>query len=276
MNTYKELLQNAKYKLKQQGIADADIDAWYLLSHVFHINRTDLFLYGDNPVPEDLNTKYQELINQRVAHIPLQYITGMQEFMGLEFNVSEDVLIPRQDTEILALEVLRFCDGKTVLDMCTGSGCIIISVAKLGRPIKAVGSDISIKALEVANSNAVKHKVEVEFLQSDLFNQISGSFDIIVSNPPYIPTDEIMELMPEVKDHEPISALDGSSDGLYFYRRISKEAIKHLHRGGVILFEIGYNQGDDVKQILLNEGFTDVVIKKDLSGLDRVVTAIRL
>jgi release factor glutamine methyltransferase len=275
MCTYKELLLTAREILKQHGIADADVDAWYLLVHVFAMKRTDLLLHGDELAPEDDGEKYMELVRKRAEHIPLQYITGTQEFMGLEFDVSEDVLIPRQDTETLVEEVLRFCEGKTVLDMCTGSGCIIISLMKLGKPSRAVGVDISKKALEIATKNAQKHKVDIEYLQSDLFDQVKGVYDIIVSNPPYIPTREIDHLMPEVKDYEPVTALDGSTDGLLFYRKIIAAAKAYLRKDGFLFFEIGHNQGDEVKQILQDEGFTDIIVKKDLSGLDRVVSAKR-
>jgi release factor glutamine methyltransferase len=195
--------------------------------------------------------------------------------MGLEFEVNRDVLIPRQDTEILVEEVLKYCEDKSVLDMCTGSGCIIVSLAKLGRLVHAVGVDLSERALAVAARNADKHMVKVTLLQSNLFDHVKGSFDIIVSNPPYIPSGDIEDLMPEVRDFEPRMALDGSDDGIIFYRCISHAAKEHLNPGGLIFFEIGYNQGEAVKLILTEEGFTDVVIKKDLSGLDRIVTARR-
>ncbi|MDF2941194.1 MAG: hypothetical protein K0S01_52 [Herbinix sp.] len=275
MSTYKELLQTARGILKQHEIADADVDAWYLLAHVFALKRTDLVLHGDELVSEDGRTRYMDLVMRRAEHIPLQHITGTQEFMGLEFEVSEDVLIPRQDTEILVEEVLQVCEGKTVLDMCTGSGCIIISLMKLGKLQKAVGVDLSNKALKIATKNAHKHKVDIEYLQSDLFERVEGCYDIIVSNPPYIPTEEIDGLMPEVKEHEPVMALDGSPDGLLFYRQIVVGASAYLRRGGYLFFEIGHNQGEEVRQIMQNNGFTDAIIKKDLSGLDRVVYAIR-
>ncbi len=275
MSTYKQLLQTGRELLKQQGIADADVDAWYLLAHVIKMNRTDLLLKGELSVEEEARQQYLELLHQRAAHIPLQHIIGTQEFMGMEFEVNRDVLIPRQDTETLVEEVLKYCENKSVLDMCTGSGCIIISLAKLGRLGPAVGADLSEKALKVASKNADKHKVKVELLQSNLFDCIQGSFDIIVSNPPYIPTGDIEALMPEVRDFEPKMALDGSGDGLKFYRCISKGAKEHLNPGGLIFYEIGYNQGEAVKEILEEEGFTDVIIKKDLSGLDRVVAARR-
>ena len=275
MSTYRELLQTSREILKQQEITDAEVDAWYLLTHVFEIKRTDFLLNADQTVPEDKSRQYLDLVHKRAQHIPLQHITGTQEFMGLEFDVNEDVLIPRQDTEILVEEVLRVCEGRTVLDMCTGSGCIIVSVSKLGKTKKAVGIDISTKALAIARSNAEKHKTEIEFLESNLFEQVKGTYDIIVSNPPYIPSYEIAQLMPEVKNHEPRLALDGDEDGLDFYRRIAIEGKRHLNEKGYLFLEIGYNQGNDVQQILLKEGFADIMIKKDLSGHDRVVSARR-
>ncbi len=274
MSTYKELLQTARGILKQHEIADTDVDSWYLLAHVFGIKRTDYLLHGDETAPEDSSNRYIELVMKRAEHIPLQHITGTQEFMGLEFDVSENVLIPRQDTEILVEEVLKVCDNQSVLDMCTGSGCIIVSLAKLGKLQKAIGVDISTKALEVAIKNAHKHMVEIEYLHSDLFDKVEGSYDIIVSNPPYIPTEEIGRLMPEVKNHEPLGALDGSADGLLFYRKIAA-AQNYLRKDGFLFLEIGHDQGEAVKHILHKEGFADVTIKKDLSGLDRVVIARR-
>jgi release factor glutamine methyltransferase len=275
MSTYKQLLQNGRELLQRQGIADADVDAWYLLANVFKIKRVDLLLKGDLSVDEEAGQQYLKLIHQRATHIPLQHILGTQEFMGLEFEVNGDVLIPRQDTETLVEEVLKYCEDRSVLDMCTGSGCIIISLAKLGKLRHAVGVDLSEKALAVAARNADKHRVTVELLQSNLFDCVKGCFDIIVSNPPYIPSGDIEDLMPEVRDFEPRMALDGSGDGLGFYRCISRAAMEHLNPNGLIFYEIGYNQGEAVKLILTEEGFTDVIIKKDLSGLDRVVTARR-
>jgi release factor glutamine methyltransferase len=275
MSTYRELLQTGRELLKQFRIADTDVDAWYLLAYVCKISRTDLLVRGNLTVPHEQEAAYRRLLSLRTEHIPLQHIIGNQEFMGLEFDVSPDVLIPRQDTEILVEEVLKVSEGRKVLDMCTGSGCIIISIARLGKPSLAVGADISEKALEIAARNVNKNSVSVELYESNLFGTITGSYDIIVSNPPYIPTRDIEELMPEVREHEPILALDGSGDGLEFYRRISTEAGIFLNKGGFLFYEIGYNQGEAVKQILLREGFTDAVIKKDLSGLDRVVSARR-
>ncbi len=275
MSTYNQLLQTGRELLKQQGIADANVDAWYLLAHVFKINRTDLLLRGDQAVESEEMELYLNLLHKRANHIPLQHITRTQEFMGLELLVNEDVLIPRQDTEILVEEVLKYSEDKSVIDMCTGSGCIILSLAKLGRLKRAVGVDLSERALEVATNNIRKHKVNVELIQSNLFDRVEGCYDILVSNPPYIPSSDIEALMPEVKDHEPRMALDGSADGLEFYRLISNAGKKHLNPNGLIFYEIGYNQGEAVKEILLKEGFQEIMIKKDLSGLDRVVSARR-
>jgi len=273
MSTYKELVNAARKTFKEHEIVDADVDAWYLLSHVFQISRTDYLLNQAKVADEARTIEFNQLVELRTKHIPLQHITGVQEFMGLEFEVTPDVLIPRQDTETLVEEVLKHCDGKSILDMCTGSGCIIISICKLGNPSKAVGVDISDKALVVATKNAAKHKVELELIQSDLYDQVEGSFDVVISNPPYIPTDIIDELMPEVKNHEPFIALDGSKDGLYFYRKITVGLNQYLRRGGIVYYEIGHDQGDAVSQILSREGFVDIKVKKDLSGLDRVVSA---
>ncbi len=275
MSTYNEILQTGRELLKQQGIADANVDAWYLLAHVCKINRTEFLLRSNEAVDKASEEAYLQLIRKRMTHIPLQHITGTQEFMGLEFDVNRHVLVPRQDTETLVQEVLKVCEGKSVLDMCTGSGCIAISIAKLGKPSRTVGVDISAEALELAVGNARKHIVEVEFLQSDLFDQVEGQFDIIVSNPPYIPTKEIDDLMPEVRDYEPRTALDGSPDGLLFYRRITSALAFHLKAHGYVFYEIGHNQGEEVRQILAREGFTQIRVIKDLSGLDRVVCAVK-
>lgn len=273
MSSYKELLQIAKNKFKQQEIVDADIDAWYLLAHVFNIKRMWYLLHENDLAPVTESEYFLTLVKERAKHTPLQHLTGTQEFMGLEFDVNENVLIPRQDTEILVEEVMKIAEGKSVLDMCTGSGCIIVSLAKLSKLKKAAGVDLSEKALTVAAKNAIKHKVEIEYIHSNLFEQVEGIYDIIVSNPPYIPSAEINNLMSEVKDHEPVLALDGAEDGLEFYRKISSEAKKYLKNSGSIFFEIGHDQGEDVKQILIQEGFAEIIIKKDLSGLDRVVSA---
>lgn len=273
MSTYKELLQAAKRLLLEQEIPDAELDAWYLMTYVFDISRIDFLLRGEEEASEEEAARYRAHVIERGAHIPLQHLTGTQDFMGLEFNVNKNVLIPRQDTEVLVEEILQVCKGKSVLDVCTGSGCIIISLAKLGELESAYGVDISEQALLIAKQNAAKLEAAVEFELSDLFQQVNQSFDIIVSNPPYIRTSVIEELMPEVKDHEPHLALDGSEDGLKFYRSIAVGAKEHLNKNGYLFFEIGHDQGNDVAHILQKEGYADIIIKKDLSGLDRIVCA---
>lgn len=273
MSTYKELLQTAREFLKNNGIADADLDAWYLLAHVFGINRADFFMYGNEFASKQKALQYKELIEKRASHIPLQYITGTQEFMGLEFEVDENVLIPRQDTELLVEEVLQVCKGKSVLDMCTGSGCIIISLSKFGGIKKAVGTDISQKALQLASKNAKNHNVDVKFIKSDLFDKLVGNYDIIVSNPPYIRSEELISLMPEVKDYEPKQALDAGPTGLIFYERIINDIDSYLNPGGYIFLEIGYDQGEAVSNMLYKAKLVDINVKKDFCDLDRVVLA---
>lgn len=273
MSSYKKLLEAAKKQLRESRITDADTDAWLLMEYVFGISRARYYMCSDNEVSEDNALRFSELVKLRAMHFPLQYITGVQEFAGLEFEVNKDVLIPRQETELLVEEVLKVCDGKECLDMCCGSGCIIISIARLGRPGRLVAADISERALILAKRNAIKHKVDIEFIQSDLFSAVDGSFDIIVSNPPYIPSDEIKNLMPEVREHEPRLALDGMKDGLEFYRRIAASSGRHLKKGGHVFFEIGYNQAEAVGKILTAAGFCDLHVKKDLSGNDRIVSA---
>ncbi len=273
MGTYYEKLQDARKYLKSKGIADADTDAWYLLAYILGMSRAEFFLNKEEQLPEDKALHYHSLVEQRAAHIPLQHITGSQEFMGLEFEVNEHVLIPRQDTELLVEEVRKVCTGKSVLDLCTGSGCIIISLAKLGSIGKAAAVDISEKALETAFRNAKKHEVVIDLILSDLYERVDGVFDIIVSNPPYISKGEIEGLMPEVKDHEPYIALEGGEDGLTFYRRIIKGLRNHLSDNGRVFFEIGCDQAEAVSLLLASEGFEEIKVKKDLSGLDRVVSA---
>ena len=194
MTTYKELLLSAQKILKTNGIADAELDAWYLLAHVFGLSRSDFFLHGHEASPESKAMQYRELVEIRATHIPIQHIIGTQEFMGLEFDVDENVLIPRQDTEILVEEVMSVCKNKSVLDLCTGSGCIIISLAKLGNIKNAVGVDISKKALQIARRNAEKLKADVTFIYSDLFEDVQERYDIIVSNPPYIKSSDIFSI----------------------------------------------------------------------------------
>lgn len=272
MKTLEDALRAGRVLLKENEIAEGDIDAWYLLSYYLHMNRAQYLMQSSMPIDMEQYNEYLNLIKKRAEHIPLQYITREQEFMGLKFHVSEEVLIPRQDTEILVEEVLKLSKGKDILDLCTGSGCIIISLAKLGEIKEGIGVDISEGALSVAVGNAEELKANVSFILSDLYENVQHKFDIIVSNPPYIPTKDVAELMDEVKQHEPWLALDGKSDGLHFYRIIINGLRQHLKPGGSVFFEIGYDQGEAVSTLLKAAGITDIKVIKDLAGLDRVVS----
>ena len=275
--TYRECYEQGCRTLQAAGIEEATLDARLLLEAVCGTDRNDLLVHGEQPVMPQAEEKYLHWIRQRAEHIPLQQLTGEQDFMGLTFSVNEHVLIPRQDTEILVEEVLKeLHDGMRVLDMCTGSGCILLSLLHYSNDCEGLGVDLSAEALEVAGRNVLKvltpEKAEhAHFLQSDLFEKVEGKFEIIVSNPPYIASAEVEKLMPEVRDHEPRMALDGTEDGLYFYRRIIEEAGKHLVSSGMLFFEIGYDQGQAVSELMRTEGYCEVQVVQDYAGLDRVV-----
>lgn len=346
-----DVLNYGKKILKNAGIVEADLDAWYLFEQIFGISRAQYFLcarenivgstaqkiavqeqHGDllesgNALDcaelwlKEKLSAYEHALKKRAARIPLQQIIGQQEFMGLSFFVNEHVLIPRQDTETLVELVLQEQKDKdiSILDMCTGSGCIAVSLKKLGGYAHVEGADISEEALKVAkrnseeilenndvNNDAVNSRTEqiqnctnltnnqnkqdnseermvsevrrvsqtgVTFRHSDMFSSFreTEQFNVIVSNPPYIPSAVIEKLEPEVRDHEPRRALDGTADGLYFYRILAEECAKHLTPGGHVYFEIGYDQGMAVKELLDNHGFKDTRVIQDLAGKDRVV-----
>lgn len=346
-----DVLNYGKKILKNAGIVEADLDAWYLFEQSFGISRAQYFLcarenivgstaqkiavqeqHGDllesgNALDcaelwlKEKLSAYEHALKKRAARIPLQQIIGQQEFMGLSFFVNEHVLIPRQDTETLVELVLQEQKDKdiSILDMCTGSGCIAVSLKKLGGYAHVEGADISEESLKVAkrnseeilenndvNNDAVSSRTEqiqnctnltnnqnkqdnseermvseasklsqagVTFRHSDMFSNFpeTEQFDVIVSNPPYIPSAVIEELEPEVRDHEPRGALDGTADGLYFYRILAEECAKHLTPGGHVYFEIGYDQGAAVKELLDIHGFKDTRVIQDLTGKDRVV-----
>ncbi len=277
---YTEVYGQGVKVLEGAGVPEAALDARLLLEYVCGTNRNTLLVHGDREVSSEEAGRYEELLAVRAKRIPLQQILGVQEFMGLEFEVNEHVLIPRQDTEILVEEVLKHLhDGMRILDMCTGSGCILISLLHYSNDCSGVGVDISAEALAVAGSNARKLLPEgktVELLHSDLFENVSGQFEVIVSNPPYIRPDVIAGLMPEVKDYEPMLALDGGTDGLDFYRRIVSDGKNYLPGGGMLFFEIGYDQGEDVKSLMEQAGFAEVTIVQDYAGLDRVVYGTKI
>lgn len=346
-----DVLSYGKQILKNAGIVEADLDSWYLFEHIFGISRAQYFMcareniagstaqkiavqeqHGDllesgNALEcaelwlKEKMSAYENALKKRAARIPLQQIIGQQEFMGLPFFVNEHVLIPRQDTETLVELVLHEQKDKDIslLDMCTGSGCIAVSLKKLGGYVCVEGADISEEALKVAKRNseeilenndvsndAVGSRTEqiqnctnltnnqnkqdnseermvseactvsqtgVTFRRSDMFSAfpVTERFNVIVSNPPYIPSAVIEELEPEVRDHEPRGALDGTADGLYFYRILADECAKHLTPGGHVYFEIGYDQGAAVKELLDIHGFKDTRVIQDLTGKDRVV-----
>ena len=269
---YRKLYETGKDRLEKAGIQEAALDARRLLEEGCRTDRNTLLVHGDRAVTEEEETQFRIFIERRSAHEPLQQITGWQEFMGLRFSVTEDVLVPRQDTETLVEEVMRYLrDGMEILDVCTGSGCILLSLLRYSNGCRGVGCDISEKALAVAGQNAKELGISAQFIQSDLFESIEGRFEYIVSNPPYIRKDMIPTLMEEVRDHEPLIALDGGEDGLDFYRKITREATEHLYSGGMLFFEIGYDQGEAVKLLMEEEGYEEVTVSQDLAGLDRVV-----
>ncbi len=262
--------------LKEQGILEAELDAWYLLEHLTGKSRSWYYAHGEEELTPAQVIGYENFLQNRGRRIPLQYLTERQEFMGLSFRVNEDVLIPRQDTETLVEEALKTLEaGMEVLDLCTGSGCILISLLALCPGTEGLGTDISTEALAVARQNARDHRVKAEFRKSDMFSRIKAhSFDCIVSNPPYITTGEIPGLMEEVREHEPRQALDGGEDGLRFYRILAQQAGDYLKQDGRLYLEIGYDQGEAVSALLRQAGFDGVSVTKDLCGNDRVVQGI--
>ena len=270
--TFREAISFGERQLNDVGIVDAKNDAWLLLTFVCKIDRTFYYVHMDEQMSIEQQAEYENVINKRAEHVPLQYITGEQEFMGNSFHVNESVLIPRQDTETLVEESLKLVrPGMKVLDMCTGSGCILISILKNVVDVEGFGYDISKQALNVAKENAKLNNVIATFEPSDLFEKVTDTFDVIVSNPPYIPTAVIGTLMPEVAVYEPIQALDGKEDGLYFYRKIITSASDYLKENGKLLFEIGHDQGESVSNLMREAGYKDVRVVKDLAGNDRVV-----
>lgn len=270
--TYREAVEFGTKCLTDAGVPDAALDAWYLLQMVCRIERSYYYVHGEEDITQDAQKEYEIAVQKRAEHIPLQYIIGEQEFMGLRFKVNSNVLIPRQDTETLVEQVLKIVKpGMKVLDLCTGSGCVLISVLKNAPELNGVGSDISKTALLVAKENAKMHEVDADWIRSDLFDNITETFDVIMANPPYIPTGEILSLMPEVRDFEPENALDGGADGLDFYRKIAGQVKDYLNPGGYVYMEIGYDQGEAVSELMRNAGFTEVEVIKDLARNDRVV-----
>lgn len=281
----REMIKLGEVRLTRAHCMDPWLDAELLYYYLTGTDRVDLFLRANKPVSEQEEKAYFELISQREKRIPLQHITGTQEFMGLTFKVNSDVLIPRQDTEILVEEAAKIIRGDNprirerkawkLLDLCCGSGAIGISLARICENVKVTASDYSQPALDTAKGNAERNRVKIKFLQGDLYSAVGKkSYDMIVSNPPYIRTHMIPILQDEVKAFEPMMALDGGEDGLRFYREIVAEAPKHLKKQGVLILEIGHDQAEDVSRLIKETGaFTKVNVVKDLAGHDRVVYA---
>lgn len=277
MSSYRELLTLGRQELQNAGITEYAIDARYLLEHVIQRDRSWYFLHMEEPADAAETAQYEKLIQKRSLHIPLQQLTGFAYFMGHAFKVDRNVLIPRQDTEILVEEAMkRMKPGADILDMCTGSGCILLSLLyngnkENGYKVSGTGADISEKALEIARENSRLMGLDARFVHSNLFAAVEGSFDLIVSNPPYIPAEIIPGLMAEVRDYEPRLALDGGKDGLDFYREIVCRCQSFLKDGGWLIFEIGQEQGSYVSGMMQDAGLREIEVVQDLAGLDRVV-----
>lgn len=289
------LIKEGEYRLSKAGCMDARIDAEELYCFLTGMDRVTIFLKADEEVEAETEARYLELIGKRASRIPLQHITGVQEFMGHSFKVSPDVLIPRQDTETLVEEAARTIQktpreklslmeklkgGKEweILDLCCGSGIVGISLAKICSNIKVTASDISQEALDIAEENARALRTKIKFVKGDMFQpHADKKFDMILTNPPYVKTRMISILQDEVKDHEPLTALDGGRDGLDFYRIIVEQAADHLKEGGILMMEIGHDQGEDLRKMLKDsEKYTAAEVIRDLPGRDRVVKCKRL
>lgn len=271
--TLQKAYEKGKKELKAAKINDANQDAWYLLEFC---TKTSRLAYYNDPmqkISQEQVQMYETLLKKRASHVPIQYLIGEQAFMGLIFTVNPSVLIPRQDTELLVEVAQQQAEGKEVLELCTGSGCIIISLAYFCHLKRAVASDISEQALEVAKNNARKYHCNIEWMQSNLFSNLTGTYDMIIANPPYIAREEIKSLMPEVKEHEPILALDGGVDGLFFYREIIKNLPLYLKPHGKVFLEIGWDQAEQVSQLLQEQGFQKIRKYQDLAGKDRLIVA---
>lgn len=287
-----QLLAEGTGALERAGCPDAGIDAQRLLLAAFHLDQVHFLLnrmqeLEDNADNRSAVSQYRDMIARRQKRYPLQQILGSQEFMGLDFYVNEHVLIPRQDTETLVELVLEEqCEKgaerrKALLDLCTGSGCIALSLAVKGNFAVVTAADISEEALKVAERNGEillrdVPDVKFELFQGDLFDALPGDgrrYDVLTANPPYIPTAVIRTLEPEVRDHEPVLALDGTEDGVHYYRKIAEQARRYLTPGGAVYLEIGYDQGETVSGLLKEQGYREVRVRRDLAGNDRVVCA---
>lgn len=273
-----EMLAKGRKALEEAKVFEYESDAFILFEYVTGLDRGGLLLKKEEEVPEAVCRRYLECVNDRCSGRPVQHITGHAPFFGLDFLVNENVLIPRFDTEVLVETVMENLPRKPkleILDMCTGSGCIAVSIERAlsdkGIDGRVTGSDVSGAALDIARQNADRNGAKVDFVLSDVFENIEGSFDVIISNPPYIRSAEVLKLEPVVRDYEPKLALDGTSDGLFFYRKITGDSVRYIKDKGLLFYEIGYDQGEDVMKIMSEAGYKDIEILKDLAGLDRVI-----
>ena len=283
VKTVAKSLRWAEGYLAQRGVPSPYVDAEYILAHILGCQRQDLLIYPDRVVKEDEAAQFNACIERRGRREPLQYIIGEVGFRGLLFKVNKDVLIPRPETELLVDEVVKSVTKKdaTILDLCTGSGCIAVCIARELIDSKVYAVDISEGALAAAGENAARHGVgeRITFLSGDLFGAISslnlkGMIDVIVSNPPYVSAEEMQELQPEIRDYEPASALYGGKDGLDFYRRIIRESPYYLAAGGYIVMEMGYGQAGRIKELIESENkFINIEITKDMAGIGRTISA---
>ncbi|SHE80953.1 release factor glutamine methyltransferase [Tissierella praeacuta DSM 18095] len=263
------------------------LDSILIMCKLLDVDKSYIYTYGEREVSEEIESKFLQLVERRTEGYPIQYILGEREFMGLDFYLEEGVLIPRPDTEVLVEYIIDYINKRyknkriKVLDLGIGSGSISLSIANYCKDVFVYGVDISDTAIKIANINKSKFGLSnVNFYKGDLFEAIESldlekEFQIIVSNPPYIASEEIETLDITVKDFEPRSALDGGVDGLDFYRKITPESRKYLKDNGLLIYEIGYNQGEEVRNILIDEGFREVSILKDLQGHTRVVLGIK-
>ena len=272
----KDILNEGVEILKQANIEDPILKSRILLSYILKKEKEYLITHDEDELSDEIYKDFIEKIKRLKNNEPIQYVINKQEFMGIELYVNNDVLIPQPDTEILVEEIISLTKNKTknlkILDLCTGSGAIVISLGKILKKCELFASDISPKALNIAQQNSIKNNTQIVFIESNLFENISEQFDIIVSNPPYIETETINTLSKEVR-YEPLIALDGGKDGLEFYRKIITNAKKYLKENGYLALEIGYNQREKVEKILINNKYKNIYSKKDLSGNDRIVIA---
>ena len=271
--TILKILNWTKGYLAEKGVENARLEAEWLLSAAMNLDRVGLYVNFEKPLLPSELTSFRGMVGRRAKREPLQYILGNQEFMGLEFRVTPAVLIPRHDTETLVQEAVTHAgNAKRVLDIGAGSGCIAVALAKLLPSVEMSAVDSSDEALDIAKENAARNGVVVRFISGSLFEPFDGErFDLIVSNPPYIPTADLAVLQPEVRGYEPKGALDGGLDGLEFYRFIIPAAPEYLTPGGWLMVEVGIGQADMVKEMFTAAGFSEIFTAKDPGGIERVV-----